>query len=67
MKLQISALLAALAIIPFQTSCERHPASETIAGHAEKAKAAEAQAKEKATQKEATDPNAPSYFPEKKN
>ncbi|MCX6974797.1 MAG: hypothetical protein NTZ94_10975 [Verrucomicrobia bacterium] len=67
MKLQISALLAALAIIPFQTGCERHPASETIPGHAEKAKSSEAQAKEKATQKEATDPNAPSYFPEKKN
>lgn len=67
MKLQIPALLAALAIIPFQTGCERHPASETISGHAEKVKASEAQAKEKATQKEATDPNAPSYFSEKKN
>ncbi|MEI8283402.1 MAG: hypothetical protein WCG52_00295 [bacterium] len=67
MKLQISALLAALAIIPFQTGCERHPASETISGHAEKVKASEVQAKEKATQKEATDPNAPSFFPEKKN
>ncbi|NBS51720.1 MAG: hypothetical protein EBS96_03705 [Spartobacteria bacterium] len=67
MKLQIPALLAALAIIPFQTGCERHPASETISGHAEKVKASEAQAKEKATQKEATDPNAPSFFPEKKN
>jgi hypothetical protein len=65
MKLQIFALLAALAIIPFQTGCERHPASETISGHAEKVKASEA--KEKATQKEATDPNAPSFFPEKKN
>lgn len=66
MKLQISALLAALAIIPFQTSCERHPASETIPGHAEKAKAAEAQAKEKATQKRRQIPKLPAIFRKRK-
>jgi len=36
MKLQISALLATLAIMPFQTRCESHPGSKTISGHAEK-------------------------------
>ena len=60
-------LPVAISLVSLHTGCERHPASETIPGYAEKAKADEAQAKEKATQKEATDSNAPGYFPDKKN
>jgi hypothetical protein len=65
MKLQAFTLLAAVAAIALHSGCERHPASETVPGYAEKMKEKQAQAQQAAKKSEAADPNAPSYFPPK--
>jgi hypothetical protein len=58
-------LLVAFALVASQSGCERHPASVTVPGYAEKMVKKEAQAEEKATHSEKADPQAPSYFPPK--
>jgi hypothetical protein len=58
-------LLVAFALVASQSGCERHPASVTVPGYAEKMGKKEAQAEEKATHSEKADPQAPSYFPPK--
>ena len=65
MKLQAATLLAAFAALALHTGCERHPASQTIPGYAEKMKEKQAQVEQAAGHSEAADPNAPSYFPPK--
>jgi hypothetical protein len=63
------ATLLALAAISscLHTGCEMHPASKTVPGYAEKMKAKEEKEKQSVDYSEAVDPNAPSYFPAKKN
>lgn len=65
MKLQAAILLAAVSATMFHTGCERHSASQTVPGYAEKMKEKQAKAQEDAKKSEAADPNAPSYFPPK--
>lgn len=65
MKPIITAIFAALVLIGFHTGCERHPASQTIPGYAEKLKQAEEKAANQATHSERTDAAAPSFFPPK--
>lgn len=65
MKFLSSLLLVAFAIVAIQSGCERHPASETVPGYAEKIEKKEAKAAEKATHSEPADPEAPTYFPPK--
>ncbi|MFM8984431.1 MAG: hypothetical protein ACKOLA_16380 [Spartobacteria bacterium] len=65
MKLQAATLIAAVAALALHTGCERHPASQTVPGYAEKMKEKQAQAEQAAGHSEAADPNAPSYFPPK--
>ena len=65
MKLQAVTLLAAVASLALHTGCERHSASETVPGYAEKMKEKQAQVQQAAEHSEAADPNAPSYFPPK--
>lgn len=65
MKLQAATLLAAVVGLALHTGCERHPASQTVPGYAEKMKEKQAQAEQAATHSEAAAPNAPSYFPPK--
>lgn len=63
------ATLLALAATSFclHTGCEMHPASKTVPGYAEKMKVKEEKEKKSVDYSEAVDPNAPSYFPTKKN
>jgi hypothetical protein len=65
MKSLATTLLVAFALVAIQSGCERHPASETVPGYAEKMEKKEAQAEKKATHSEKADPEAPSYFPPK--
>ncbi len=65
MKLQAAILLAAASAIMLHTGCERHSASQTVPGYAEKMKEKQAQAQEDANKSEAAAPNAPTYFPPK--
>jgi len=65
MKFQAITLIAAVVALAFHTGCERHPASETVPGYAEKMKEKQAQAQKAAEHSEAADPNPPSYFPPK--
>lgn len=65
MKLQAFTLLASVATLAFYSGCERHPASVTVPGYAEKMKEKQAKAQQAAEKSEAADPNAPSYFPPK--
>lgn len=58
-------LLVASVLVAIQSGCERHPASETVPGYAEKMSKKEEQAEKKATQSEPADPKAPTYFPPK--
>ncbi|MFM8763734.1 MAG: hypothetical protein ACKOHM_05080 [Spartobacteria bacterium] len=58
-------LLVATALVAIQSGCERHPASETVPGYAEKMSKKEAQAGQQATHSEPVDPKAPTYFPPK--
>jgi len=67
MKPITTAILATLVLIGFHTGCERHPASQTIPGYAEKLKQAEEKAEKKASHSERTDASAPTYFPPKQN
>ena len=65
MKTRAILLAASLLAIGLHTGCERHSASQTIPGYAEKMKEKQAQAQEDARKSEAADPNAPTYFPPK--
>lgn len=65
MKSLVITLLVALVFVAVQTGCERHPASQTVPGYAEKMEKKEAQAAEKATHSEPADSKAPSYFQNK--
>ena len=67
MKPITTAILTTFVLIGFHTGCERHPASQTIPGYAEKMKQAEEKAGKQASQSERTDAAAPSYFPPKQN
>jgi hypothetical protein len=64
MKALTTVLLTAIALVAFQSGCERHPASQTIPGYAEKLK--KQKAEKEATSEEAGS-KAPSYFPQKQN
>lgn len=61
MKMRIPMVLVSL--ILSQTGCERHPASQTVPGYAEKAAAREAKSAAKANKTERVDPTAPTFFP----
>jgi hypothetical protein len=67
MKSRATLLAAAFAALCLHTGCEMHPASKTVPGYAEKMKAKEKKEKQSVEYSEAVDPNAPSYFPPKKN
>jgi hypothetical protein len=67
MKFRATLLVTALAALGLHTGCEMHPASQTVPGYAEKMKAKEEKQKQAVEYSEAVDPNAPSYFPPKKN
>ena len=58
-------MLVAFAIVAVQSGCERHPASQTIPGHAEKIVKKEEAAQKQATHSESANPQAPTYFPPK--
>lgn len=62
--LSITLLVASL-LVAIQSGCERHPASQTVPGYAEKMSKKEEQAENKATHSEPADPKAPTYFPPK--
>ena len=51
----------------FATGCERHPASQTVKGYAEKEAAKKAQQEEQETTALGAENNSPSYFPPKKS
>jgi hypothetical protein len=61
MKTRIPLLLVSLVLS--QIGCERHPASQTVPGYAEKAAARKAKSAAKAKETERVDPMAPSFFP----
>lgn len=65
MKSLATTLLVATVLVAIQSGCERHPASQTIPGYAEKMSKKEEQAGKNATHSESADPKAPTYFPPK--
>jgi hypothetical protein len=65
MKSTATTLVAAFALMALHTSCERHPASQTIPGYAEKLAKKDEASKSKATHSEPADSQAPNYFPPK--
>ncbi len=65
MKSLATSLLVAFSFLAVQSGCERHPASQTIPGYAEKMRGKEAAAEKQATHSEAADSKAPTYFPPK--
>jgi hypothetical protein len=67
MKTRAILLAASLLAIGLHTGCERHAASKTVPGYAEKMKEKEKNQKQSVEYSEAVDPNAPTYFPPKKN
>jgi hypothetical protein len=67
MKIRAALIATALLAIGLHTGCEMHPASLTVPGYAEKMKDKEKKQKQAVEHSEAVDPNAPSYFPPKKN
>jgi hypothetical protein len=67
MILRATLLAVASLALCLHTGCEMHPASQTVPGYAEKMKAKEEKQKQSVEHSEAVDPNAPSYFPPKKN
>ncbi|MFM8365433.1 MAG: hypothetical protein ACKOAS_09815 [Verrucomicrobiota bacterium] len=67
MKTRAILLAASLLAIGLHTGCERHSASQTIPGYAEKMKEKEKKKEQAVEHSEAVDPNAPTYFPPKQN
>jgi len=67
MKIRATLLAATIAIPALHTGCEMHPASKTVPGYAEKMKEKEKKQEQSVEYSEAVDPNAPTYFPPKKN
>ena len=67
MKTRAILLATALAPLLLHTGCEMHPASQTVPGYAEKMKEKEKKQTQAVEHSEAVDPNAPTYFPPKKN
>ncbi len=67
MKTRATLLATALAALLLHTGCEMHPASQTVPGYAEKMKEKEKKQTQAVEYSEAVDPNAPTYFPPKKN
>jgi hypothetical protein len=67
MKTLATGLLAISAVAILHTGCEMHPASQTVPGYAEKMKKQEEKTQVETQTKEAIDPQAPSYFPPKKD
>ena len=67
MILRAITLSAAVLAVCLHTGCEMHPASKTVPGYAEKQKEKLKKEKQSVEYSEAVDPNAPSYFPPKKN
>ena len=65
MKSLATSLLVALALLALQPGCERHPASQTIPGYAEKMVKKDAEAEKQATHSEPADSQAPTYVPPK--
>jgi hypothetical protein len=65
MKFHAAAPLFILLAVLAGTGCERHPASQTVPGYAEKAAAKEKKEQHDATTPEGTNPEPPSYFPPK--
>lgn len=65
MKSLATSLLVVFAFLAVQSGCERHPASQTIPGYAEKMGEKEAEAEKQATHSEAANSQAPTYFPPK--
>jgi len=56
-------LAAALALVFSQTGCERHSASQTVPGYAEKLAEKQARQAEQATTAETVDQAPPRFFP----
>ena len=67
MILRATLLTVAVLALCLHTGCEMHPASQTVPGYAEKQKAKQKKQQQSVDHSEAVDPNAPSYFPPKKN
>ena len=67
MILRAITLSAAVLAVCLHTGCEMHPSSKTVPGYAEKQKEKLKKEKQSVEYSEAVDPNAPSYFPPKKN
>lgn len=63
MKLLATALSAAAVLVLTQSGCERHSASETVPGHAEKLAEQQAAQKIQATTPETVNPESPRFFP----
>jgi len=57
---------AAAVLVLAQSACERHPASETVPGYAEKLAQKAAAEKARATTPEPVNPDPPKFFPEGK-
>jgi len=51
-----------IAFLALNTGCERHPASQTVPGYAEKMAAKEAKAEKSAASTEPVDSNPPRFF-----
>ena len=56
-------VLLVCAAIFFQASCERHPASQTVPGYAEKSAGQEAEIRRAATTPITINPAGPKFFP----
>lgn len=65
MKMSILSLFIVCTIIFLQTGCERHPASQTVPGYAEKKYQLEKKEQEKASEPLETNPHPPQFFPDK--
>lgn len=65
MKSLTTSFLIAFSFVAVQSGCERHSASKTIPGYAEKLEKKDEAAQNQATHSESADAQAPAYFPPK--
>ncbi|PAZ01169.1 MAG: hypothetical protein CAK90_01710 [Spartobacteria bacterium AMD-G4] len=65
MKSLTTSFLIVFSLVAVQSGCERHSASKTIPGYAEKMEKKDEAAKNQATHSETADAQAPAYFPPK--
>jgi hypothetical protein len=64
MRLPVTALSAAAALVLTQPGCERHSAAETVPGYAEKLAERQAVEKSRAVTPEKVNPDSPRFFPQ---